>query len=113
MPATVLISVIALGVTGFGLLILGLATLIFGESLLLAAGGILGTAECITAGRLVERRPSARVMAITFALLQAVGGVIAIAMGQPLGLSLIGLAGIVILPLSTQSAEEFFEVAPP
>lgn len=113
MPTTVLISTIALGLTGLGLLILGLTTLIFGESLLLAAGGILGTAECITAGRLIERRPSARIVAITLALAQAVGGIIAIANGYPLGLSLIGLAGIVIIPLSTQSAEEYFEARLP
>jgi hypothetical protein len=112
MPAGVLISVVALGATGLGLLILGLATLIFGESLLLAAGGVLGTAECIVTGRLVERRSSARIAAITLALVQAVGGVIAVANGQPLGLSLIGLAGIVIIPLSTQSAEDYFEAAP-
>ena len=109
MPSGVLVSVIALGVTGIGLLILGLATLIGGESLLLATGGILGTAELIVVGRLIERRPSARVAAMTLALAQAVGGVVAIANGQLAGLSLIGLAGVVIIPLSTQAAEDYFE----
>jgi hypothetical protein len=109
MPPAVLVSVIALGATGLGLLILGLATLIGGESLLLAAGGVVGTAELIVTGRLVERRQSARIAAITLALVQAVGGILAIANGQLAGLSLIGLAGVVIIPLSTETAEQYFE----
>jgi hypothetical protein len=57
-------------------------------------------------------RQSARLTAITLAIVQAGFGVGFIAQGSPLGLALIPLAGLVVIPLSTESAEQFFEARP-
>ena len=90
----------------------GMAALIGGGSTLAAAGGVLGVAELIVVGRVIERRQSARLTAITLAIVQAVLGVVFIADGAPLGLLLIPFAGLVVLPLSTESAERYFESRP-
>jgi len=111
-PAAPLVAVIGLGVCGFGLLGIGLAALVGGGSTLAAAGGVLGVAELIVVGRVIERRQSARLTAITLAIVQAALGVAFIAAGAPLGLVLIPLAGLVVLPLSTDSAEQFFSARP-
>jgi hypothetical protein len=111
-PAAPLIAVLGLGACGFGLLGLGLAALVGGGSTLVAAGGVLGVAELIVLGRVIERRQSARLTAITLAIVQAGLGVAFIADDSPIGLVLIPLAALVVLPLSTESAEQFFESRP-
>jgi hypothetical protein len=108
MPSTALTAVIALGACGFLLLGLGLAAMIGGGSLLAAFGGVLGVAELVVVGRVVERRQAARVAAMSLALVQAGVGVGFIATGHIVGLVLIALAGLIVLPLSTESAEQFF-----
>jgi hypothetical protein len=110
--SAVLTAMIALGVCGIALLGAGLAAVILGGGTLTAIGGVLGVAELISLGRVVERRQAARVAAISMGLLQAILGVALLATGHAYGIVLIPLAGLVVIPLSLDSAEPYFEVIP-
>ncbi|MFL6238381.1 MAG: hypothetical protein ACJ735_02650 [Actinomycetes bacterium] len=112
MPTALLVAMVALGACGVVLLGLGLTALIIGGSTLVAAGGVLGVAELIVVGRVIERRQTARITAISLALVQAVFGLGLLATGTAPGLALIPLAGLVIVPLSTDSVERFFGPQP-
>ena len=46
------------------------------------------------------------------ALLQAIGGVIALSRRESVGLGVLILAGLVVVPLSNATAERFFELPP-
>jgi hypothetical protein len=111
-PSAVLTALIALGVCGLALLGGGLAAVIVSGSTLTAVGGVLGVAELISLGRLLERRQSARITAISLALVQAVLGVTLLATGHAYGLLLVPFAGLIVVPLSRESVESYFEVIP-
>jgi hypothetical protein len=112
MPTAAIVALTGLGLCGVILLGLGLAAVIVGGSTLAASGGLLGVAELIVIGRVVERRQSARIAAVTLAILQAALGVAFIATGNVVGIFLIPLAGLVVVPLSTESVEHFFQGPP-
>jgi hypothetical protein len=113
-PRLVLTAAIALGVSGAALLGFGLYGVLgdAGATGVREAGAVLGIAELIAVGRLVERRQAARLIANSFALLQSLDGVALLASGRAVGVALVPLAGLVVLPLATNSAEHFFEAGP-
>jgi hypothetical protein len=108
MPTAVLVAVIASGVAGLLLLVYGLLALIFTATMLLAVGGFVGMAEMVVTGRLLQRQQSARVSAMSLALLQAIFGVLLIVDRNPIGFVWIVLAGLVVIPLSMESADQYF-----
>ena len=114
MPASVRLGVIALGVSGVGLLLGGLYGVLgdAGSTGLRELGALLGIAELLVVGRVIERRQAARMTAMTMCLVQSLGGVLALADGQPLGLLVIVLASLIVVPLSLPTAERYFEAAP-
>ena len=110
----VLIAAIALGVSGVVLLGFGMYGVLgdAGATGVRELGAVLGVGEMIALGRMVERRQAARLTANSFALLQTLDGVGLLASGVPIGLALIPLAGLIVIPLSTESAEQFFTAIP-
>jgi len=108
------IAVIALGISGVFLLGLGFRGVLgsAGDTTLADTAGVLGIVELVVVGRVIERRQAARVLAIGLALLQAIGGVIALSRREPVGLGVLILAGLVVVPLSNATAERFFELPP-
>jgi hypothetical protein len=107
------LGVIALGVSGLLLLGLGFHAVLgtAGATTLADVAGVLGIAELVLVGRLLERRQTARLLALGAAVLQALGGVIALAQRHGLGLAVLVLAGLVVVPLASQRAERFFEAS--
>jgi hypothetical protein len=112
MPNAVLTGVIALGACGLALLGVGMTAVVAGGSTLASIGGVLGVAELIVVGRVLERRQAARITALSLALVQALLGVGLLAHGEMFGLALIPLAGLVVIPLSMESVEQYFEPQP-
>src|SRR3977135_2319826 len=98
-PATVRIAVIALGLSGVLLLGLGFRGVLgaAGDTTLADIAGVLGIAELVVVGRVIERKQAARVLAIGLALLQALGGVVALSHRDLVGLGVLLLSGLVVI----------------
>jgi hypothetical protein len=113
MPRSVVAGVTALGISGVGLVLLALiAVFARRETVITDLSALLGVAQLVTVGRVVERNQTARVVAISLALLEALGGVIVLAGRSGYGLIAIALAGFIVLPLGGHDADEFFEALP-
>jgi hypothetical protein len=114
MPTTVRIATVALGLSGLYLLGVGFRGVLgeAGDTTLADVAGVLGIVELIVVGRVIERRQTARLLAMGLALLQTLGAVIALAQRDALGIAAIVLAGLIVVPLSNEAAEHFFETGP-
>jgi hypothetical protein len=102
----------AIALSGFVLVLGGLVAVLgnAGSSGIVATGGVLGLAELVLITRVVERRQGARVIVVGLALVQALGGVVLLVTGNPVGLLAIALAGSIVVPLATDEADRFFGV---
>jgi hypothetical protein len=112
MPTPVVVALTGLGICGVALLGLGMTAVILGGSTLIGVGGVLGVAELIVVGRVIERRQWARIAAITLALLQTALAVGLLFEGYATAVILIPIAGLVVVPLSTEAVEPYFAGRP-
>jgi hypothetical protein len=109
MPRRIVIAYMAFGASALLMVAFGLVEIFHhDETLLTDLAGILGVAEFVTLGRLLERRPVARVIAMSLCLVQTLLGVIGLVAGVAIALPMIALAAFVVVPLSTQEADEYF-----
>ena len=113
MPGRVAIAFVALGAGALLMLVAGLVGIYHSDETLVGdLAALLGIAELVTLGRLVQRNQIARVVATSLCLAQTLLGVIALVQGLEIGLPMIALAAFVVVPLSTQQAEDYFGAAP-
>jgi hypothetical protein len=109
-PRSVQVGIGALATSGI-LLVASALYRIFAhqESVVADLAAVLGVAQLVVVGRVVARHQGARVVAISLALLQALGGVVILVHRSAYGLIALALAGFVVLPLARQDADEYFE----
>src|SRR5436190_1017155 len=103
MPGRVAIAFVALGAGALLMLVAGLVGIYHSDETLVGdLAALLGIAELVTLGRLVQRNQIARVVATSLCLAQTLLGVIALVQGLEIGLPMIALAAFVVVPLSSE-----------
>jgi hypothetical protein len=109
MPRRVVIAVMAFGASALMLVIFGLVQILRSEETLLTdLAALLGIAEVIALGHVIQRKQWGRIAAMSMCLVQTLLGVLGLTAGFAIALPMIALAGFVVVPLSTEDAEEWF-----